>query len=135
MKSSLFLIAALLLAQVKQVPKHDPNGIWESDTGTKFAMKLDDESRLAVRLVAGSNAVYVNYDVDLRANGDENAYEGSGFFVARLKDKECRFDTKWNIIVVQPDLIAGLVSHVVPEAGTCEVKERRDELIQLKRVK
>jgi hypothetical protein len=134
------LILALLLLfpqAAPKPPKNDPNGLWQSDTGTKFQLTLtDSDSDLRVRLVDGSNPVYVKYEVDLkRTSDDPNIYAGSGYFIAKLKDKECRFDTSWNIAVVQPDTIAGYISHVVPDPATCEVKDRQDEFTQLKKVK
>jgi hypothetical protein len=133
------LILGLLLLLPQQAlgkpPKNDPNGLWQSDTGTKFQLTLTDPD-LKVRLVDGSNPVYVKYEVDLkRTSDDPNIYAGSGYFIAKLKEKECRFDTSWNIAVVQPDTIAGYISHVVPDPATCEVKDRQDELTQLKKVK
>lgn len=97
-------------------------------------MTLTD-ANLKVQLVPDSTPVYLKYDVDLKNSGEVNTYEGSGYFVAKVEGKECRFDTSWHIIVVQPETIAGYISHVVPKPGSCEVKERRDEFTQLKKVK
>jgi hypothetical protein len=128
---SLLLLVSLLFAP--QAAKNDPNGVWQSDSGTKFRMTLTD-ANLKATLVDGSNPVYVKYEVDLKNTGEVNTYEGKGFFVAKVKDKECRFDTSWAIVVVQPATIAGYITHVIPEPGSCEVNERRDEFIQLKKV-
>jgi hypothetical protein len=133
--STVFILLLLLFPpQNAKSPKNDPNGIWQSDSGTKFELKLTD-TNLKVQLVDGSNPTYLKYEVDLKNSGEVNTYDGKGYFVAKLKDKECRFDTNWSIIVVQPDVIAGYISHVVPDPATCEVKERRDEFTQLKKVK
>jgi hypothetical protein len=134
MKFVLLILMSTLLQQPPQAPKHDPNGTWQSDTGTKFDLKLAG-SDLKVRLVDGSSKIYLKYEVNLKNAGEVNTYEGEGYFTAKLQEKECRFDTNWRIIVVQPDTIAGYISHVVPDPATCEVKDRRDEFTQLTKVK
>ena len=118
----------------KDIPKNDPNGVWQSDTGTKFQMTLTG-SDLKVQLVEGSNPVYLKYEMDLKNGDNPNIYTGSGYFIAKVKDKQCRFDTTWNIAVVQTEIIAGFMSHVWPDPDTCEVKDRADEFVQLKKVK
>jgi hypothetical protein len=133
MMTAILLLVSAFLQQPAQPAKNDPNGVWQSDSGTKFEMKLSD-SNLKVQLVDGSNPVYLKYEVNLKNTGEVNTYEGSGFFVAKVKEKECRFVTDWHIIVVQPAAIAGYISHVVPDPATCEVVERRDEFTQLKKV-
>ena len=97
-------------------------------------MKLTD-SDLKVNLVEGSNPVYVKYEVNLKNAGEMNTYEGTGYFIAKVQDKECRFDTNWSIVVVQPETIAGYTSRITPEAGSCAVQERHEEFTQLKKVK
>ncbi|HEY2383234.1 MAG TPA: hypothetical protein VGK48_18825 [Terriglobia bacterium] len=114
--------------------KNDPNGVWQSDSGTKFDLRLTD-SNLKVKLVEGSNPVYLKYEVDLKNAGEVNTYAGAGYFVAKLPEKECRFDTNWNVTVVQPETIVAVISHIVPDPATCEVKDRRDELTELKKIK
>jgi hypothetical protein len=130
----LILMSTLLQQKPPQAPKNDPTGVWQSDTGTKYDMKLTG-SDLQVRLVDGSNKVYLKYEVNLKNAGEVNTYEGEGYFTAKLQEKECRFDTTWRIIVVAPDVIAGYISHVVPDPATCEVKDRREEFTQLMKVK
>lgn len=134
MKLFLLILMSTLLQQAPQAPKNDPNGTWQSDTGTKFELKLAG-SELKVRLVAGSSKTYSKYEVNLKNAGEVNTYEGEGYFIAKLQEKECRFDTTWKIIVVQTDVIAGYISHVIPDPATCEVKDRRDEFTQLMKVK
>lgn len=133
MKSAIVLILALAASLAAQATRNDPAGVWQSESGTKFEISING-SDLQVHLVKGSNPVYVSYDVALKNMGEVNTYEGGGVFVAKLKDRECRFDTVWKIIVVQTKTIAGYFTHVVPDAATCEVKERRDEFVQLKKV-
>ena len=82
----------------------------------------------------GSNPTYLKYEVDLKNTGEPNTYAGAGYFVAKLQGNECRYDTSWTIVVVQPTTIAGYISHVVPDAATCGVKDRGDEFTQLKKV-
>ena len=130
----LFLVMTMLLPQKPAPARNDPNGVWQSDTGTKFEMKLTD-SALKVQLVEGSNPVYVKYEVNLKNTGEVNTYEGVGYFVAKVQGKECRFDTDWAIVVAQRELIVGTISHVVPVPETCEVKQRSQEFTQLKKVK
>jgi hypothetical protein len=134
MKLVSLILLSVFLQKPPQPAKNDPNGTWQSDSGTKFDLSLAG-SDLKVRLVGDSNPLYVKYEVNLKNTGEVNTYQGSGYFTAKLQGKECRFDTNWNIIVVQPDTIAGYISHVVPDPATCEVKDRRDEFTQLKKVK
>jgi hypothetical protein len=134
MKTLVVLLFTLLFQNAPANSKNNPEGVWQSDSGTKFELKLSD-SDLKVQLVDGSNPVYLKYEVNLKNSGEVNTYEGDGFFVAKVKEKECRFPTSWHVIVVQPELIAGYISHVVPDPATCEVAERRDEFTQLKKVK
>src|SRR5262245_5138291 len=130
--SALLLSIALILAQ-NQVPKNDPNGIWEAETGTKYEIRLSG-SDLRVQLVEGSNPSFVKYEVNLKNAGEVNTYKGSGYFVARMKNgKECKFDTDWQIIVVQKETIIGDTSTVVPDPDTCEIKERGSSMIVLKK--
>jgi hypothetical protein len=134
---SLFLVLLTMFVQLKppQAPKNDPTGVWQpADSSTKFDMKLNG-SELKVHLVEGSNPRYLKYDVDLKNTGEVNSYEGTGSFVAKVKDKECKFETQWKIVVVQAELIAGYMSKIVPDAETCEVVDRGVDLVQLKKVK
>jgi|SRR5579883_900732 len=129
------ILAVLLLASLPQKSaQNDPNGTWQTDSGTKFELRLTG-SDLKVQLVEGSTPLYVKYEVDLKNVGDPNRYEGKGYFVANLQEKQCRFDTNWRVIVVQPGIIAGFISHVVPDPATCEVRDRTDEFVQLRKTK
>jgi hypothetical protein len=134
MKTAVLLLVSAFLLQRPQAPKNDPNGTWQSDSGTKFEMKLSG-SDLSVQLVGGSNPVYLKYEVNLKNTEEVNTYAGGGYFVAKLKEKECRFETNWTMTVVQPELMAGYITHVVPDPATCEAKDRQDEFTQLKKVK
>jgi hypothetical protein len=136
MITAILLGLTLLVPQQGQAPKkNDPNGIWQSDTGTKFQLKLSG-SDLKVQLVPNSSPLYLKYEVNLKNTGEVNTYEGSGYFVAKLSNgKECRFDTNWTIVVVQPELIAGPISHIIPDPETCEVKDRQSEFTQLTKSK
>jgi hypothetical protein len=130
--TALLLSIALLLAQ-NQAPKNDPNGTWEAETGTKYEIQLSGAD-LRVQLVEGSNPSFVKYEVNLKNAGEVNTYKGSGYFVAKMKNgKECRFDTDWQIIVVQKETIAGFTSTVVPDPDTCEIIERGSAMIVLKK--
>jgi hypothetical protein len=136
MQIVLTLMLVLFVPRVQEqpkAPKNDPNGIWQTESGTMFEMKLAD-SDLTARLVEGSNPAYVKYEVHLKNTGEINSYEGTGFFVAKVQGKECRFETTWKIIVVQSETIAGYLSRIVPDPDTCGVKQRSEDFAQLKKV-
>lgn len=128
-----FMLAIAMMAAQNKPPKHDPNGTWEAETGTKFEMRLTGDD-LKIQLVEGSNPVFVKYDVNLKNTGEVNTYIGAGSFVAKMKTgKECTFPTKWQIIVVQTEMIVGSTSTVVPNPDTCEVKESGESMIILRK--
>jgi len=130
--TALFLSVALILTQ-NQAPKNDPNGTWEAETGTKYEIQTSGAD-LRVQLVEGSNPSFAKYEVSLKNAGEVNTYKGAGFFVAKMKNgKECRFDTDWQIIVVQKETIIGYTSTVVPDPDTCEIRERGSAMIVLKK--
>jgi hypothetical protein len=126
MKSSLILLLTLVTAQAPQIPKNDPTGVWESASGTQYELKLTGGSDLTVRLVPGSNQRYVSYEVDLKVHPEElNTYIGKGFFVAKVKEgKECRFETEWQLTVIQKERIFGGTTNIVPDPDTCAVREK-----------
>src|ERR1019366_10179776 len=100
----LILLASLAL----QMPKNNPNGVWESLSGTQYQPTLQGPL-LKVRLIPGSNPKYTQYEIDLQNDANEtNTYAGKGFFVAKVKeDKECKFETEWQIVVVSSNQILG----------------------------
>src|SRR5215471_21778488 len=98
MKSVLLILLALSVQQRPQPPKNDPTGVWQSETGTKFDMKMTG-NEIKVHLVEGSNPVYLKYDIDLKNAGETNTYAGKGSFVAKIKELECKFSTDWSITV------------------------------------
>jgi hypothetical protein len=121
------VVLAMLMAQI---PKNDPNGIWEAETGSQFDFRLAGED-LHVRIVEGSNPRFLRYELTLK-NKELNTYEGSGFFVAKLQNgKECKFDTEWQVIVVAPNRILGVASNIIPDPNTCAVKERSEITLDL----
>jgi hypothetical protein len=128
--NTLFLI--LLLAQALQMPKNDPNGVWEAPTGTKFQIAINGRD-LAVHLVPGSNQTYIEYEMKLSGSDEPNLYEGSGYFVAKKNDKQCRFETNWKIVVVTPDKIIGNADSIIPDFESCTVKEREPIQLDLKK--
>ena|SRR5262245_4395385 len=131
--TALLLSIALLLAQSQTPPKNDPNGTWEAETGTKYQIQVSGED-LRIQLVEGSNPSFVKYEVNLKNAGEVNTYKGSGFFLAKMKNgKECKFETEWQIVVVQKETIIGTTSTVVPDPDTCEIKERGLSRIFLKK--
>ena len=129
-----FLLAVLLM--LAQVPKNDPTGVWQADSGSKYKMKLTG-SDLKVTIVPNSNPKYLQYEVNLtlQKDIDINTYKGTGFLVAKMETgKECKVDTEWQVTVVQPSRIFGSATNVVVDSTTCEVKEKDQVRLDLKRV-
>ena len=127
------LILTLLVAQ--KVPRNDPNGTWESSTGSKYELRLNG-SNLQVKLVPGSNSKYIIYDVTLKNQEEINSYKGAGTFVAKMEGgKECKFETEWQLVVVSADRILGATSGVLADKETCAIKEKNQVQLDLKRVK
>ena len=115
------LIAGLLL---QQLPKNNPNGIWESDSGTQYELRLNGAD-LQVKLVPGSNQKFLQYEVNLKNQEEINTYKGAGFFVAKMESgKECKFDTEWQFVVVSPERIIGGATTIIADKETCRVQEK-----------
>ncbi len=133
MKTAIFLLVLLLSPQI---PKNDPNGIWEADTGTAYRFQLNGTD-LKVQLVEGSNPKYLKYEVALKNSPDEvNTYKGSGFFLAKTSSgKECRFETEWQILIVSPDQLYGKGTSITFDSNTCEVKEKGELILNFKKRK
>ena len=131
MKSLLFIT----LLTLSQIPKNDPNGIWEASTGSRFQLRLMG-SDLHVQIIPGSNPTFLEYSLELKnAGGDPNIYSGSGHFRARLENgRECELDNEWEIVVVAPDRIIGVSSTVTPDPDTCEIVETGRIELNLERV-
>src|SRR5215467_5217607 len=135
------LLIGLLLMIVQAIPKHDPTGVWQAESGSKYAMKLTGND-LKVAIVPDSNPRYLQYQVDLTlekdasgATPDPNTYKGTGFFVAKMQTgKECKVDTEWHLVVVQDGRIFGSATNVVVDSNTCEVREKTEVRLDLKRV-
>jgi hypothetical protein len=131
MKAALLLLFTFLASQ--QMPKNNPNGVWESQSGTQYELQLSG-SDLKVRLVPGSNPKYVKYEVDLKNQEEVNTYKGKGFFIAKVKDdKECRYETQWQLTIVSPTFIIGGTTNIVPDPDTCGIKEQSEVQTQLKK--
>src|ERR1041385_5008604 len=130
------MVSALLFALLLQavaIPKNNPNGTWQSVSGTQFILRLNGPD-LTVRLVPGSNPRYVQYEVNLKNDEKEvNTYSGKGFFVAKRENKECRFETEWSFIVVSDERIIGRSTNIVPDWDTCTAKETGDAELDLKK--
>ena len=127
------LVLALLVAQ--KVPRNDPNGTWESSTGSKYELRLNG-SNLQVKLVPGSNSKYIIYDVTLKNQEEINSYKGAGTFVAKMEGgKECKFETEWQLVVVSADRILGATTGVLADKETCAIKEKNQVQLDLKKVK
>ena len=134
MKSALALLLFLAVPQIApQTPKNDPNGIWESASGTKYTFRLSGTD-LHVQIVEGSNPRYAKYEVELKNMEDANLYRGKGYFVAKVPSgKECKFDTEWEFVVLTPDHIMGSTTNIVPDPDTCAAKERTRAQLDLKK--
>ncbi len=126
------LVLSLLSAQVS---KNNPNGVWEAETGSQFQMRLNGKD-LHVNIVPGSNPKFIQYEVDLKNEDEINTYSGNGFFVAKMDGgKECKFPTEWRFIIVSPDRILGISSNIIADSKTCEIKERKQAQLDLKKSK
>jgi hypothetical protein len=116
-------ILLLLFAIFPQMPKNDPNGIWEVQ-GLKFEFKLSG-ANLHVHLVSGADPTLLSYEVDLKNQEEINTYSGKGSLVAKVaENKQCTFDVEWSLIVANQTHIVANIPAVIPQPGTCNVKER-----------
>src|SRR5262245_2231679 len=98
---TLSLILTLLISQ--QIPKYNPNGIWQSDSGSQYEIRLSG-SDLQAKIVPGSNPKFLQYEVQMKNQEETNTYKGNGFFLAKMDGgKECKFETEWQFVVVSPD--------------------------------
>lgn len=125
MKSALIVLFLLASTSESQIPKNNPVGVWESGTGTQYEIRQNGDD-VTVKLVAGSNPTYLSYEVQLKNSKDElNTYIGKGSFVAKNKtsNKECRFETEWQMTVVTNNKILGATTNIVPDWDTCTSKE------------
>ena len=132
----LVMLAGLLLAQI---PKNDPTGVWQAESGSKLGSKYTIKltgSDLEVALVPNSNPKYVDYRVNLKLQEEEiNTYKGTGFFVAKMETgKECKFETEWQLTVVQAGKIFGSTTSVIADSNTCEVREKTLVQLDLRKV-
>jgi hypothetical protein len=131
MKLSL-LALALLLAQI---PKNNANGIWESASGARYEIRQNGQN-LQVKLVQGSSPKYMQYEVTLKNQDEINTYKGSGNFVAKMEGgKECKFETQWTLVVVSAERILGDSTNIVADKNTCEIKEKNQGQLDLKKKK
>ena len=130
MKSAIVLGMLLFTAQI---PKNNPNGIWESESGSRFNLSLNGMD-LHVQIVEGSNPRYLKYEVDLKNQQEVNTYVGNGYFVAKLQNgKECKFETEWQLVVVTNEQIVGVTTNIVPDPETCAAKEKSQAQLNLKK--
>ena len=131
MKLSL-LALALLLAQI---PKNNASGIWESASGSRYEIKHNGET-LQVTLVPGSSPKYLQYEVNLKHQDEINTYKGNGTFVAKMESgKECKFETQWTLVVVSAERSLGDSTNIIADKNTCEIKEKSQGQLDLKKKK
>ncbi len=129
----LSLLALMLL--FAQIPKNNPNGIWESESGTRYEIHQNGPN-MQVKLVPGSNPKYVEYEVTLKNQEEINTYKGTGTFVAKMEGgKQCKFDTDWQLVVVSPDRILGASTTILADKNTCAIKEKNQTQMDLKKKK
>ena len=129
-----FLILALALLQ-GPVPKNSPNGTWLADSGSIYEIKQNGTD-VQVAMVPGSNAKLRNYEVTLKNQNEVNTYKGTGTFIAKMESgKECKFTTEWMFVVVSPDRIIGTATGINADKNTCEIKERPELQLDLKKKK
>jgi hypothetical protein len=130
---ALSLILALFFTQ--QIPKYSPVGVWETETGSQYELRLTG-SDLQAKIVPGSNPKYIRYEVDLKNQEELNTYKGTGFFVAKMESgKECKFDTEWILVVVSADRIIGGGTNIIADKETCAIKEKAQVQLNLVRKK
>jgi hypothetical protein len=130
MKSVVALAFILLTTQMTPMPKNNPNGTWESGSGTQYRIELSGTD-LKVKMVSSPNGQFLSYEVNLKNSPDEtNTYNGSGSYVEKVKihdqEKECKFDTTWQVVVVNNDHIIGATSYIVHDVNSCAVTVRQD---------
>ena len=119
----------------QQIPKNNPNGVWEADTGSQYELRLSG-SDLHVKMVSGSNSKFLQYEVDMTNEKEINTYKGTGFFVAKMEGgKECKLATEWQFVVVSNDRIIGAATAVIADQKTCQVLEKNQVQIDLKKRK
>ena len=129
----LAIIATMFFVQ--NIPKYDPTGIWQSESGSKYELRLSG-SDLHVKIVSGSNPKFLQYEVEMKNDSEINTYSGKGFLVAKMQTgKECKFPTEWRFIVVAPDRILGNSSSVIADGNTCEVQETEQVRLDMKKQK
>lgn len=129
----LALALALLVAQ--KVPKNDPNGVWQADTGSQYELHLTG-ANLQVKLVPGSNPKFLSYEVTLSNQDEINTYKGTGTFVAKMEGgKECKFETEWQLVVVSADRILGAATGILADKQTCAIREKNQLQLDLKKKK
>ena len=129
------LVVLALSLLLSQIPKHDPNGIWEAATGSQFDIRLTG-SNLHVKLVPGSNPKFLQYEVDMKNQDEVNTYKGTGSFVAKMESgKECKFETEWQFVVVSPERIIGASTNITADKNTCEIRRKDQTQLELKKTK
>src|SRR5688572_15474699 len=127
------LVLALTFLLFQVIPKHDPNGLWEAQSGSQFEMRVSG-SDLRVKLVPGSNPKFLQYELDMKNETELNTYSGKGFFVAKMETgKECKLATEWRFVVVSKDRIIGNASNITADGKPCEVLETTQVQLDLKR--
>ncbi len=130
---SLALVLTLLFVQ--QIPKNNPNGIWEATSRSQYEIRADG-SNLQVKIVPGSNPKFLQYELNMKSEEEVNTYSGTGFFIAKMEGgKECKVPTEWRFIVVSSDRIIGTASNMTVDQKTCEVKEKNQVQLDLKKKK
>ena len=135
MKTVIFALLTFLGSQAPppDMPRNNPNGVWVVESGPKFQFQLSGKD-LKIHLVDAAKSKYVKYELTLKNQEEINTYKGSGYFVAKLSNgKECRFDTEWNVVVIQPTTAFVTYTRITPNADTCAVLETSPDQMFLKK--
>lgn len=133
MMNAILLILLATIAPSQPQEAKDPTGTWKvSDTETRFRIEKVEDG-LAIHLGA-EHDVYTEYEVVLKPAEQLNAYRGGGYFVARLSgDRECRFETQWQIGVSSDVRIVGVITSTVPAPEGCTASDTTQTPIDLRR--
>src|SRR5215467_7609155 len=129
-----YIVLALALLQAP-LSKNSPNGAWQADSGSVYDIKQNGTD-VQVVMVPGTNAKLRDYEVTLKNQDEPNTYKGTGTFIATMEGgKECKFTTEWMFVVVSPDRIIGTATGINADSKTCEIKERPQLQLDLKKKK
>jgi hypothetical protein len=131
MMNIIFLLLFAMATPAQEA--RDATGTWKvTDRETRFRMEKVEDG-FAVHLGA-EHEVYAEYEVHLEPTAHPNGYRGEGYFIARLSgDRECRFETEWQIAIASDVRIVGVITSIVPAPEGCAAKETSQIPLDLRR--